>query len=198
MAERDQDMKDHVYQAHTLAKELAQTEVEKSKAETLRYEAETTRLKETGSGGDQGALETWGRGERKAPMERPKIDEGVTETDWSFFCAEWSRYEKATCISGESTVRHMWQACSEGLRRALHMDGADRETDPKLLLKRIKSLAVKRRNNLVNIMALQQMVQERDEGVLAFMARPICVTCPCRAPARRWCPSRRSSRSSRW
>ncbi len=50
----------------------------------------------------------------------------------------------------------------------------------------MKSLAVQHRNNLVNILTLQKMGQEREEGVLAFIARlngqvSLCdqeVTCP--------------------
>ena len=41
------------------------------------------------------------RGERRAPMERPLIDEGITESYWSFFLAEWSCYKEATAITGE-------------------------------------------------------------------------------------------------
>ena len=83
-------------------------------------------------------------------------------------------------------MRHLWACCEEGLRKALHNDGAASETDPELLLVRMKSLAVKRRNNLVNVLGLQRMGQERDEGVLSFLARlngqaDLCdlqVTCP--------------------
>ena len=60
------------------------------------------------------------KGERRAPMERPSIDEGITESDWSFFLAEWSRYKEATAITGPAAVRHLWQCCSETLCRALH------------------------------------------------------------------------------
>ena len=52
---------------------------------------------------------------------------------------------------------------------------------------KIKSLSVRRRNNLVNIMTLQGMGQEREEGVLAYLARlngqaelcDLSVACPC-------------------
>merc|ERR1712239_16030 len=139
-----------------------ETEAKKISAETKKFEAETARMAaengETSSSQESG----YAKGERKAPMERPSADEGVTEGDWSFFLAEWGRYTEALGLSGDGpgAVRHLWSACSEGLRRALHNDGARDESDPKILLARIKSLAVKQRNNLVNVMTLQGMNQE--------------------------------------
>ena len=85
------------------------------------------------------------KGERKAPMEHRAIDEGVTEGDWSFFLAEWDRCSEAVGLKndGPGAVRHLWSACSEGLRRALHNDGAREETNVEALLSKMKSLAVK-------------------------------------------------------
>merc|ERR1712239_82496 len=90
-----------------------------------------------------------------------------TESDWSFFVAEWTRYSTAVGLDGDEpgAVCHLWAACSDGVRRALHNDGAQSETVVLQLLQRVKSLAVKRRNNLVNIMTLQKMGQQREEGV---------------------------------
>ena len=104
-------------------------------------------------------------------MNRPVLEGGVTESDWSFFLAEWGRYSAATEITGPSAIRHLWQCCSESLRKALHNDGAESVTEVPALLARVKSLAVKRRNNLVNVLTLQGMYQERDEGVQSFLAR---------------------------
>ena len=98
-------------------------------------------------------------------MTRPVIEEGVTEHDWSFFMAEWGRYVAATEIEGEAAIRHLWQCCSEGLRKALHNDGAQGVSDVKVLHARIKSRVVRRRKNLVNVLPLQGMYQKRDEGV---------------------------------
>merc|ERR1712082_217500 len=156
----------------TSAKHL-EAEAKKIAAETKKYEAETAMLEAERDGPSGGTTPASSKGERKAPMERPSVDEGVTEGDWSFFLAEWGLYMEAVGLSGDGpgAVRHLWSACSEGLRRALHNDGARDETDPKMLLSRIKSLAVKRRNNLVNVMTLQGMGQEREEGVHAFLAR---------------------------
>merc|ERR1712239_114631 len=145
----------------TSAKHL-EAEAKKIAAETKKYEAETARLEAKRDGPSGGTTSVSSKGERKAPMEGPSVDEGVKEGDWSFFLAEWGRYTEAVGLSGDGpgAVRHLWSACSEGLRRALHNDGARDESDPKILLARIKSLAVKQRNNLVNVMTLQGMNQE--------------------------------------
>ena len=42
----------------------------------------------------------------------------------------------------------LWAACSRGLRKSLHNDGASLEKDVERLMTRIKSLAVKGSNNL--------------------------------------------------
>merc|ERR1712082_187787 len=174
--------------AEAAAKKL-DAEAKKILAETKKYEAETARIateRET----DQDAPRSSGepRGERKAPMERPSMDEGVMEGDWSFFLAEWERYCDAVGLRSDASgaVRHLWSACSESLRRALHNDGAREETSVTAVLGRIKSLVVKRRNNLVNVMTMQGMSQDREEGVHAFLARlngqaNLCdlqITCP--------------------
>ena len=97
----------------------------------------------------------------------------MTESDWSFFRAEWDRYAEATELSKNeaSAVPHLWASCTDSLRKALHNEGAAAVTSPSVLLGRIKSLAVRRWNNLVNVLGLQKMGQERDEGVNSYLAR---------------------------
>ena len=111
-------------------------------------------------------------GEKRAPTARPVVDEGSTESDWSFFLAEWGHYVDATGIVGGSAICHLWQTCLDRLRRSLHNAGAQAFTNVEELLSQIKSLAVKRQNNLVNVMVLQGLTQERDKGVLSFLACP--------------------------
>merc|ERR1712239_94607 len=62
-----------------------EAEAKKISAETKKFEAETARMAaengETSSSQESGYVPS----QRKAPMERPSADEGVTEGDWSFF-----------------------------------------------------------------------------------------------------------------
>ena len=170
VAERVAELQEHRIQAHTHAVDQENAAAARITAEAAKTAAEAEKLRaERNSTRESGS----NRGEKKAMMARPTIEESVSESDWSFFTAEWDRYVEATDLTddGEAAVRHLWQACSDGLRRALHNDGARDIRDVGILLGRIKSLCVQRRNNLVNILTLQKMGQERDEGVLAFVAR---------------------------
>ena len=131
-------------------------------------------------------MDTVCRGERRTPLVRPSVQEDMTETDWSFFAASWERYAQACRLEPGEEVSHLWSACSDSLQKTLHNKGAGAEKDKVKLLHTIKQLAVKKRNNLVNVIAFQQMCQERDEGVHGFLARlngqaELCdmtVTCP--------------------
>merc|ERR1712082_577945 len=145
-----------------------------SEADRYRYRAELERLAAgNGSAAAPVGQRSEVKSERRAPMKCPVVEENCTESDWSFFVAEWNRYSTAVGLDGDKpgAVRHLWSACSDGLRRALHNDGAQSESLVAQLLQRVKSLAVKRRNNLVNIMRLQKMGQQREEGVLSFLSR---------------------------
>merc|ERR1712082_201129 len=130
------------------AKELA--------AEADRYRAESERLAAGNGGATAAGSRSEGHKERRAPMKCPVVEENCTESDWSFFVAEWTRYSTAVGLDGDEpgAIRHLWSACSDGLRRALHNDGAQSEILVAQLLQRVKSLAAKMRNNLLNIMTL--------------------------------------------
>ena len=55
--------------------------------------------------------------------------------------------------------------------KALHNQGATSSTTEEDLLETIRLLAVKKRNNLVNVIDFQRMCQERDERVQGYLAR---------------------------
>ena len=143
VTERAADLEQHIKMVHEHdrkekeadAKKL-EAEAKKLSAETDKYRAETSRMEAAGGVTNPEAGSYAKKGERKAPMERPSMDEGVTEGDWSFFLAEWTRYLEATGLKddGPGSVCHLWSACSEGLRRALHNDGAGSVTDVVALL----------------------------------------------------------------
>ena len=133
VAERTAELKEHSYQVHTHQVNQSQAEAAKVAAEAAKVtaeaaritaEAEKVRAEKAVSGGRQDGNQS----EKKAVMSRPTIDEGVSESDWSFFEAEWTRYVEATGLTVDEpgSIRHLWQACSDGLRRALHNDGQER------------------------------------------------------------------------
>ena len=168
VAERTAELAEHRNSIHTLAVETVKADAAKLEAEANKIRAETER--DRASGDNRVRLGSHS-GEKRAPMSRPVVEENSTESDWSFFLAKWTRCMEATGVAGDSMIRHLWQACGDGLRRSLHNAGAREVSDVDILLSKIKSLAVKRQNNLVNVMALQGLSQERDEGMQSFLAR---------------------------
>ena len=116
------DLMNHVKMAHELplkAKEQA-TEATRAEAEKIRAEAEKIRAEQPE--GRHGASENVARPvlDKRAVIPRPEVDEGVTESDWSFFSAQWSRYKLSTKLEGASEAQHLWAACSTVLQRSLH------------------------------------------------------------------------------
>ena len=71
-------------------------------------------------------------------------------------------------MSSQQQIHHLWAACSSQLQRALHNGGANNVTNPDVLLEDIRLLAVKRKNNLVNIVDLQRMGQANDETITQY------------------------------
>ena len=41
---------------------------------------------------------------KPAPVQRPDIDLGTSETDWNFFKAEFDRYKRTTGIAGQTIL----------------------------------------------------------------------------------------------
>ena len=74
-------------------------------------------------------------------------------------------------MSSTQEVQHLWAACDDQLQRALHNAGGGRINNSKDLKAMIKQIAVKRRNNLVNIVTLQQMGQQQNETVTSYSTR---------------------------
>ena len=109
--------------------------------------------------------------DRQDRIPRPQVDENINQSDWLFLKSQWERYVRGTGLLRQSTLLHIWEACSEPLQRSLHYDGAEGLEDPDLLLGRIKQLAVKKHNNLVNIIEQQRLGQQHDETVAAYTTR---------------------------
>ena len=148
--EVNEELKDHVHMAHELILEHKKLEVGKINAEATKIQAEAAKLAaEQGpavAGVATPRLEGQGRVpvEKRAVIPRPQVEEGITESDWSFFDAQWTRYKASTGLSDVSETQHLWAACAESLQRSLHNAGAGRVTVAKELMEKIKGLAIKK------------------------------------------------------
>ena len=174
-AEVSQDLRDHVKMAHELPLKHKEAAAEQTKADADKLRAEAQVL-HAGTLGTVASTGDQSRGSRpimdkRAAFPRPEDDEGITESDWSFFTAQWERYKLSTSLSGEAEAQHLWVACSQALQRSLHNAGAGAIVEPVEVMLKINELAVKKRNNLVNVIELQWMGQQHGEKVSTFIAR---------------------------
>ena len=132
-AEVSEELKEHVRMAHELALEAGKLEVSKLNAEAAKLQAEAEKIAAkrggaTGSGEVQARSEGRTSVEKRAVIPRPQVEEGITESDWLFFVAQWARYKASTGLSEASETQHLWAACAESLQRSLHNAGAGRIT----------------------------------------------------------------------
>ena len=170
---------------------------EKYKTPKLEYEKAIDILKmhvashDQSQGGEQRRQEP-GDGHFTKPEKtrRPSLQKGISEDRFLTFQRQWARYKKSTGMQDESMIRaQLLACCSEELGDELdnfHGEKLDEKNESELISE-IRKLAVVAQNNLVNIMRLRSLVQDRDEPVKSFMARlkgvaKVCkltVKCPC-------------------
>ena len=171
-AEVSEDLDRHVKMAHEIPLQLMQNETAKITAETQKIEAETarTRLANQSQDNNENPSEKLSR-VKPDFIPRPTIEENATETDFSFFKAQWTRYVQAANITESQQLTQLWAACSQPLQRQLHYGGSAKCKSTNQLFNSIKRLAVKRQNNLVNIVEFQRMGQGKDENIMSFSTR---------------------------
>ena len=68
-------------------------------------------------------------------------------------------------------INQLWATCSEELQCSLHNGNSQKIKDPFVLLENIRLLAVKKLNNLVNVVEFQALSQFSNETVTAFATR---------------------------
>ena len=117
VAERTAELKEHSYQVHTHKVDQEQADAAKVAAEAAKVNAEAARISAEADRvrADKAVSRTsdGNQMEKKAVMARPTVDESISESDWSFFVAEWSRYVEATGLAEDEagSIRHLWQSC---------------------------------------------------------------------------------------
>ena len=141
------ELNEHTYQAHTIKVDDKNVEATKVAAEARKLQAEAAKVTAEAdrTRAERAVMRGSAKhGDKKAKMSRPTVEESISESDWSFFVTEWDRYVTNTGLAEEEAgaVHHLWQACSHGLRRALHNDGARTVTRVADLMARVKSLSV--------------------------------------------------------
>ena len=85
--------------------------------------------------------------------DRPEVDVGCSESQWTFFTDEWKSYKRRTGLSDARAVDELRASCTKELRKVLFdlVGGSTLETiSEELLLEKIKSAAVVGKNIAVH------------------------------------------------
>ena len=107
-------------------------------------------------------------------VPRPVVKMDMGEDDYLYFESRWESYKRATGLKDAQLIRdQLLAACSEDLSRDLFrlVGSAIQLLTEEKLLKKIKELAVRPQNNLINVVKLLGLEQERDEPIKNFLAR---------------------------
>ena len=103
---------------------------------------------------------------------RPAAKRDMTEHEYKFFENEWTRYKRATNISGQLLIDELWNTMGADLKQlAFDQGDVDDLNTEELMLARIKSLAVTVQHAAVHTVALHSAQQHHDESTKAFAAR---------------------------
>ena len=95
---------------------------------------------------------------KPAPVQRPEIDLGTTESDWTFFITEFDRYKRTTGIKGQTILDELWHCQTKQLRILLQSDTSVDTLDTEIkLLDKLKSLAVTTLHYAVHLIALRDL-----------------------------------------
>ena len=111
---------------------------------------------------------------RTEKVPRPQIKLGVSQDEFSYFQDEWTSYKRSCGITDETETRDQLRAaCNEELRRNLfNCLGSKLKTlTEQQMMEEIQKLAVLAQNNLVKLVQLLALCQDREEPIRAFFAR---------------------------
>ena len=106
--------------------------------------------------------------------QRPEIDIGVNESQWSFFEDEWSCYKRRASLADTEIVDELRSTCTKELRKLLfdYLGSSGFEGITEIdLLKQIKSAAVISKNTSVHRKEFYSIRQSPGESVKLFVAR---------------------------
>ena len=107
-------------------------------------------------------------------VPRPVVKMDMGEDDYLYFESKWQSYKRATGLNEAQLIRdQLLAACTDDLSRDLFrlVGSTLQQLTENQLLKRIKELAVQPQNNLINVVKLLELEQEREEQVKNFLAR---------------------------
>ena len=106
--------------------------------------------------------------------KRPVLTKGVGEDKFNLFMSNWARYKRSTGLVEVTTIRdQLVGTCSEELYEDMYNllgSSIDQKTEVELMAE-MKRLAVVSQNNMVNVVRLMSITQDRDEPIRSYLAK---------------------------
>ena len=93
-------------------------------------------------------------------LPRPAVSEGIAEADWVWWKQEqWKRYKRSTGLEGQNILDQLWACAGSSLARRCYEAGNTDNITEENLLARMKKLAIRAQNKLVNIVEFLNIAQ---------------------------------------
>ena len=109
-------------------------------------------------------------GPRPQRLDRPEIGEEASEEDWRRFMAAWTRYKTSCQLSGEEASTQLYYCCTTDLQKILDGIGVESNCPEEELMKKIKEVAARKQNVLLNTVQFLNM-KAGGESVVKFASR---------------------------
>ena len=107
---------------------------------------------------------------RSEALVRPKVEEGMSSLQWSYFVEQWNRYSSACQFEGDRVLVELYACCSPSISKSLSQCGESYTSDG-VLLQAIKKLAVRGHNALVQQIKFLSIQQSPGEGFVKYLSR---------------------------
>ena len=149
---------------------------------------------EQGAQGAQHQQPEAGGRSKQEKVPRPTLNRNISEDKYLHFHRLWLRYKRSTQMTSEVVIRdQLLSCCSDELSEELGNlfgEQLDNKSEEEILAE-MRRLAVVAQNNLVNIVRLRSLIQDRDEPIRSYLARlkgisAVCkltLRCSCNPPA---------------
>jgi len=124
------------------------------------------------------------------PVERPKLNQDVTEEEWESFYQDWKRFSRCTDIPAGQQADQLFNCCEKGLGRLLLKENPNViDAGETALLEAMKSMAVIKIATSVRRTQLLSLRQDHGQNIREFYAnvKAQASTCNFRVKCGRQC-----------
>ena len=113
-------------------------------------------------------------GPKPAPTLRPTLERQITQQEWRQFSDRWARYKTMALephsYSVPQTTNELWFCCYKEAQNNLQNLGITVTSTEEEILKKVKDLAVKTVNLLLNLCKFFKIGHKEGEGLRQYLA----------------------------